>query len=207
MCVVHPASSVGYCTNSSACSFIPQIFNCIPRRTISGTERLKVVYDCGIAGTLWPMMSAVITGKNYLLTKLESYKKPNEAVHTHTHTVHTLVGGHYSTRWPLRKNIRFFESMRKSIGQWNANLYSTNIVQLQDYSTWRIGNVVPRKNNRYALYKAEKPTDTHTNVIVWFAEVLYGCCNNWTCISKYFISTSTAYFTHVVNDTCKQTEH
>ena len=40
-------------------------------------------------------MSAAITGKNYLVTKMDRYNKYQTMQYTHSHTAHTIVGGQY----------------------------------------------------------------------------------------------------------------
>ena len=41
-------------------------------------------------------MSAVITGKNYLVTRIDHYNKYQTKQYTHSHTAHTIVVGQYT---------------------------------------------------------------------------------------------------------------
>ena len=43
-------------------------------------------------------MSAVITGKNYLVTKMDRYNKYQTNQYTHSNTAHTIVVGQYLAR-------------------------------------------------------------------------------------------------------------
>jgi hypothetical protein len=73
------------------------------------------------------MISAVITGKNYLITKMDRYNKYQTKQYTpaHAHTARTLVGDQCLAGRPPKKTIRSPESMRKSIEIWSVNKYIT----------------------------------------------------------------------------------